>query len=111
MEGGEERGHLYSAKVQVLGGTSYLLSKEACLSVAACEYVQFPRTAENKGSIALVLHLLCASQPMVHYESLEPLYAFLEVPNLPNMHWYDSSGWIMAKFIYIEVTAAIKSKV
>jgi hypothetical protein len=48
---------------------------------------------------------------MVHYESLEPLYAFPKVPNMRNMHWFDSSGWIMADFIYVEVTAAIKSKV
>jgi hypothetical protein len=48
---------------------------------------------------------------MVYYESLEPLYAFIEVLNMPQIHWSDSNGWVMAEFIYIEVTAAIKPKV
>jgi hypothetical protein len=47
---------------------------------------------------------------MVHYKSLQPLCAFLKVPNMPQMHWLDLSGWVMAEFIYTEVTSAIKSK-
>jgi hypothetical protein len=48
---------------------------------------------------------------MVNYESLEGLYSFLEVPNLPRMHWSDNSAWLMAEFMFAEVTAAIRSRI
>jgi hypothetical protein len=37
---------------------------------------------------------------MSEYESLEDLFSFLDVPNLPHMHLSESSGWIMAEFMF-----------
>jgi hypothetical protein len=28
------------------------------------------------------------------------LYNFIDVPNLPSLHWSDSIGWLMATFMY-----------
>jgi hypothetical protein len=47
---------------------------------------------KKKVQFASIFHFLFASRPMVHYESLEGLYSFLEVPNLPRMHWSDNSA-------------------
>jgi hypothetical protein len=48
---------------------------------------------------------------MSEYESLEDLFSFLDVPNLPHMHWSESSGWIMAEFMFDVVKAEIKAEV
>jgi hypothetical protein len=44
---------------------------------------------------------------MVEYESKKALYSFINVFKNPKMHWFDSSSWIMARFIYVQVTEAI----
>jgi hypothetical protein len=36
------------------------------------------------------------------------LYQVIDVPKLPKMHWFDSSGWHMIEFLYTEVCDAIK---
>jgi hypothetical protein len=48
---------------------------------------------------------------MVYYESLEGLYFFLEVPNFPRMHWLDNLAWLITKFMFAEVTTAIRSRI
>lgn len=48
---------------------------------------------------------------MLEYESLFSLCEFLEVPFLPRSHWTDSSGWIMAEFLYDMVRSEIRSRV
>jgi hypothetical protein len=48
---------------------------------------------------------------MSQYESFEPLLSFLDVSNMPHMHWSDSSGWIMAEFMYDVVKEEIKVEV
>jgi hypothetical protein len=48
---------------------------------------------------------------MSQYELFEPLLSFLDVPNMPHMHWSDSSSWIMAEFMYDVVKEEIKAEV
>lgn len=48
---------------------------------------------------------------MLEYKSLEELYEFLDVPNMPRMHWSYTLGWQMAEFIYDVVKEEIKSQV
>jgi hypothetical protein len=48
---------------------------------------------------------------MSQYESFEPLLSFLDVPNMPHIYWSDSSGWIMAEFMYDVVKEEIKAEV
>jgi len=48
---------------------------------------------------------------MLEYEEREALYAFLNVPNLPRMHWNDSSRWNLADYMYFQVQEAIKKKI
>ena len=45
--------------------------------------------------------------PMLEYESRAALYDFLNVPNIPRMHWSDNSGWIMDEFMYAKVRTSI----
>jgi hypothetical protein len=63
---------------------------------------------KKKVQFASLFHILSQGRPLVYYESLERLYEFLDVPNLPRMHWCDSSGWQMAEFLYAQVRDAIK---
>jgi hypothetical protein len=48
---------------------------------------------------------------MLEYESLSLLFEFLDVPYMPRAHWSDSSGWIMAEFLYDMVRSEIRSRV
>jgi hypothetical protein len=41
---------------------------------------------KKKVQFASLFHILSQGRPLVHYESLEHLYEFLDVPNLPRMH-------------------------
>jgi hypothetical protein len=63
---------------------------------------------KKKVQFASLFHILSQGRPLVHYESLLQLYQYIDVPNLPRMHWSDSSGWQMAEFLYAEVRDAIK---
>jgi hypothetical protein len=66
---------------------------------------------KKKVQFASLFHLLSAGRPMSQYESLEDLFSFLDVPNFPYMHWSDSSGCIMAEFMFDVVKAEIKAEV
>jgi hypothetical protein len=44
---------------------------------------------------------------MVEYEKMKVLYSFIGVGKNPKTHWSNSSSWIMAKFMYAQVTNAI----
>jgi hypothetical protein len=37
---------------------------------------------------------------MVEFRCRCQLYSFIEVPNLPTLHWSDGAGWLMATFMY-----------
>jgi hypothetical protein len=43
---------------------------------------------------------------MLKYESLCELFKSLNVPNNPSMHWFDSDGWTLVKFIFMQVQEA-----
>ncbi len=45
--------------------------------------------------------------PRVKYESKKTLYSFINVLQDPKMHYSNSLGWIMAKFMYVQVIKAI----
>jgi len=45
--------------------------------------------------------------PMVEYEKRTALYSFTGVLKNPKMRWLDSLSWVMAKFMYAQVTSAI----
>jgi hypothetical protein len=66
---------------------------------------------KKKVQFASLFHLLSDGRPMSQYELFEPLLSFLDVPNMPHMHWSDSSGWIMAEFMYDVVKEEIKAEV
>jgi hypothetical protein len=57
----------------------------------------------------IVPNLGCES--MVEYESKKVLYSFIGMPNNPKMHWSHSLGWIMAKFMFVQMINAIPAKV
>jgi hypothetical protein len=42
---------------------------------------------------------------MIEFESCFGLYNFLEVPDLPHIHWNDGAGWLMATHMYDIVKA------
>jgi len=48
---------------------------------------------------------------MLEYEQRQALYAFLKVPNLPKMHWSNSSAWQMANSMYNQIKEAIKKQI
>jgi len=58
-----------------------------------------------------MFQILDVGCPMVEYESKNALYSFIGVPNNPKMHWLDSLGWTMVKFMFAWVTNAIIAKV
>ena len=62
---------------------------------------------KKKIQFVSVFHTLIVGRLMNHYQSLEELYAFLDVPNLPRMQWMNWYGWMMGEFIYKEVQSAI----
>jgi hypothetical protein len=37
---------------------------------------------------------------MVEFGRRSQLYSFLEVPDLPTLHWSDGVGWLMATYMY-----------
>ena len=57
---------------------------------------------------ATLFQVLSVGRPMLKYENRFALYKFLKLPNLPTTHWYDSSGWILAEYMYRQVTKEIK---
>jgi hypothetical protein len=61
----------------------------------------------KKVQFATLFQILEGGRPMVEYESNKALYSFINVFKNPKMHWFDSSSWIMAGFIYVHVTKAI----
>ncbi len=54
-----------------------------------------------------ILHVLSHGRPMLECESLYELFMSLAVPNNPSMPWYDSVGWVLAKFMYMQVQDTI----
>jgi len=61
--------------------------------------------------LATIYQILSAGRPMLEYEERQALYTFLNVPNLPRMHWSDSSAWQMAESMYCQVKEVIKRKI
>jgi len=54
-----------------------------------------------------ILHVLSHGRPMLECESLYELFRSLAVPNNPSMPWYDNVGWVLAKFMYMQVQDTI----
>jgi hypothetical protein len=48
---------------------------------------------------------------MVHYKSCEPLYAFLDVSNLPRMEWSYNLEWQMVELMFDDIKDETKSQV
>ncbi len=44
---------------------------------------------------------------MVEYEKKKVLYSFISVGNNHKKHWSNSSNWIIAKFMYAQISDAI----
>ncbi len=53
-----------------------------------------------------IFHVLLHGCPMLKYESLCELFKSLNVPNNPSMHWFDSNGWTLINFIFMQVQEA-----
>jgi hypothetical protein len=54
-----------------------------------------------------ILHVLSHGRPMLECESLYELFRSLAIPNNPSMHWYDIVGWVLTKFMYMQVQDTI----
>jgi hypothetical protein len=50
--------------------------------------------------LATLFQLLFEGRPMVEFEKKAQLYEFLKVPDMPQSHWIDGAGWLMACHIY-----------
>lgn len=50
-----------------------------------------------------LFQLLADGWPMVEIESRQALYKLLEGLDMPSTHWYDTSGWVMAMYMYKQV--------
>ena len=74
-------------------------------AVNNCTSIEVTR---KRVQFATLSQILSECRPMLEYESRLSLYELLKVPNLPHTHWSDNSGWTMAKYMYKQVTNAIK---
>ena len=50
--------------------------------------------------LATVFQILKDGRPMVEFGRRCQFYSFLELPNLPTLHWSDNTGWLMATYKY-----------
>jgi hypothetical protein len=78
---------LYAAKAP----TSVLEQINNCTSLEA---------KKKRVQFATLFQLLSDGRPMLEFQSRVALYKLIGVPDLPSAHWCDSSGWIMAGYIY-----------
>ncbi len=60
---------------------------------------------------ALIFPLLSQSRPMIEYEQMQSLFAFLKVPNNAFKHWSDCAGWEIVKALHHVVLIAIKEAI
>jgi hypothetical protein len=54
-----------------------------------------------------ILHVFFHGHPMLKCESLYELFKSLAVLNNLSMHWYDIVGWVLVKFMYMQVQNTI----
>jgi hypothetical protein len=54
-----------------------------------------------------LFQILEVGHPMVEYEKRKSLYSFLGVLKNPKMQWFNSYGWVLAEFMYAQVTNKI----
>jgi hypothetical protein len=62
-----------------------------------CKFIQF----------VAIFWFLKLGRPLTNFESMKKLFDILKVKNIPCKHWFDSTGWHMAKnmhWIIIEST-------
>lgn len=64
--------------------------------------------ARKINQFATVFHLLQTGRPMLEYESIKRLYAFLKMPHLSIKHWSDNSGWMIADYLHAQVMRRAK---
>jgi hypothetical protein len=50
--------------------------------------------------LATLFQLLKDGRPMLEFENRFNIYEFLNVPDLPRVHWNDGAGWLMACHMY-----------
>jgi len=43
---------------------------------------------------------------MLKYESLYALFVNLIIPNNLSMHWFDTTGWVLVEFMYMQIQKA-----
>jgi hypothetical protein len=60
---------------------------------------------------ATLFQILDVGCPMVEYESMKVLCSFIGMFNNPKMHWSHNSGWIMVKFMFVQMINAMLAKV
>jgi hypothetical protein len=57
----------------------------------------------KRQQMGTILHLLQQRRPMIDYTNSPKLYQFLSVPKLPQRHWSDGTGWILAECLHRQV--------
>jgi len=62
------------------------------------KFVQFP----------FIFHLFSQSRPMMEYEQIQSLFAFLKVLNNPSKHWSSCASWEIVKNLHHVVWIATK---
>jgi hypothetical protein len=78
------------------------------LSLILAQVKKFASEGNQKiVQMKFILHVLYHGHLMLKYESLYELFRSLAVPNNPSMHWYDIVGWVLAKFMYMQVQDTI----
>lgn len=58
---------------------------------------------KKRVQMATMFQILASGRPMVEYEERRELYDFLEVPEMPKVHWTDNSAWCMAEAMFNQV--------
>jgi uncharacterized membrane protein len=58
--------------------------------------------------LLVIFHLLSQGKPMIKYEQMQSLFAFLKVPNNLLKHCNDCVGWEIAKVLHRVVLIAIE---
>lgn len=59
--------------------------------------------ARKRQQMGVIYHILERGLPMLEYEASKELLGFLGVPKMPQGHWSDNSGWVIAEFMNLQV--------